>query len=648
MEKTEQKPNQSTPESKPAGDPSKEPAGEMKGDFKKVDGVNSEGDENKERGNWTGKLDFMLSLIGYAVGIGNIWRFPSLCYRNGGGAFLIPYLLAMIICGMTLFFMEVAWGQFCSQGPITAWKLCPAFKGAGYAMVVISFITTIYYNIIIAYTAFYFFASFGSTVPWADCNNPWNTPLCSSNYNGTVINGTWINRTMMYDLNITEPARVSPAEEYFTNYVLNMSDGMENMGTIQWKLALCLLFSWVVVFLCLMKGVKSSGRVVYFTATFPYVILFILMIRGVTLPGAGKGLKFFLIPQWDLLLKPKVWGDAFSQIFYSLGPAWGGLLTMASYNRFHHNALLDSIIVPLVNSGTSIFGGLAIFSVVGFMSEDLGVPISDVVKSGPGLAFVAYPEALARIPLAPFWSILFFFMLFTLGLDSQFGMVEGVCSAFIDTFPGLLRKRKTWFILGLSIAEFLLGLPMITNGGIYLFTVLDWYTGTISLFVVALCECVVISWIYGVGNFYDDIEMMLKKTPSLYWKICWLFITPFSIFFIILMTYIDYVPVYYGDYVYPPAGEIIGWLSASASLVMIPLWMILEFLTHSTGDGFVERVKSIMRPTEDWGPALDQYRTGRYRPLNEPKFSPIPMESKAESNGYHVHSNGAAYVDAKV
>ncbi|XP_077990965.1 sodium-dependent proline transporter-like [Glandiceps talaboti] len=574
----------------------------------------SEGAKNKERGNWSGRLDFILSLIGYAVGLGNIWRFPSLCYRNGGGAFLIPYLIAMLICGMPLFFLEVALGQFSSEGPITAWKLCPLFKGVGCAMVIISAITTIYYNVVIAYTVFYFFASFGKSVPWATCGNDWNTEFCTKNVNGTVVN----------------VSRTSPAEEYWTNYVLNINDGIENLGTVQWQLALCLLLSWIVVFLCLLKGVKTSGKVVYFTATFPYMVLVILLIRGATLPGAANGLKFFLIPKWESLLKAKVWGDAFSQIFYSLGPAWGGILTMASYNRFHHNILRDAIMVPLVNSGTSIFGGLAIFSVLGFMSHDLNRPIEDVVKSGPGLAFIMYAEALARIPLSPLWAILFFFMLFTLGLDTQFATIEGICSAIIDMFPRLLRKRKTLFILGFCIAQFLLGLPLVTRGGMYLLTVIDWYTGVIPLFIVGIFECIVISWIYGADAFYDDIAMMLGSRPNIWWRICWQGATPFSIVFIIIMTYVNYVPVYYGTYQYPPAGEIIGWLCAAASLIMIPLWMVIEYCVNSKGDGIIERLRSLVRPAADWGPALDECRTGKYaRKLNMKEVELLPIEKQS-------------------
>ncbi|XP_077992189.1 sodium-dependent proline transporter-like [Glandiceps talaboti] len=575
-------------------------------------GPNSEGSESNERGNWSGKLDFILSLIGFAVGFGNIWRFPALCYRNGGGAFLIPYLIALFICGMPLFYMEVAWGQFCSEGPITAWEVCPLFRGVGYAMVVLTGLTSIYYNVIIAYTAFYLFASFGTSVPWADCNNVWNTESCSVNYNDTVVNGTWYNQSMTQGLNLTINTRTSPAEEYWSRYVLNISDGIESFGAIQWRLALCLLFAWTVVFFCVVKGIKSSGKVVYFTATFPYVILLVLLVRGATLPGASNGLKFFLVPKWELLLEPKVWGDAFAQIFYSLGPAWGGILTMASYNRFHHNVLVDSIVVPLVNSGTSILGGFAIFSIVGFMSQNLDKPIEEVVSSGTGLTFVAYPEALARIPLAPLWSILFFFMLFTLGLDSQFAMMECVSTAFIDKFPALLRKRKIWFVLGLCIFGFVLGLPLVTQGGMYLFTIMDWYIGVISLFIVALFECLAIAWIYGADEFYTDIEMMLKSRPSILWRVCWQGITPLSIVFIIIMSYMDYVPVYYGHYTYPPIGQIIGWLCATASLVMIPIGMVIEYFVNGKGDGFIERIMSLVRPTEAWGPALDKNRTGKY------------------------------------
>uniref|UniRef100_A0ABM0MUZ5 Sodium- and chloride-dependent glycine transporter 2-like n=1 Tax=Saccoglossus kowalevskii TaxID=10224 RepID=A0ABM0MUZ5_SACKO len=394
------------------------------------------GDENVERGNWSGKLDFILSLIGYAVGMSNIWRFPILCYRNGGGAFLIPYVIFMMLCGMPLFFLEVAFGQFCSEGPITAWKVCRLFRGAGYAMIIITGLTTIYYNVLIMYILYYFIASFTAIpgVPWSECNNEWNTPACAI---------------------VQDHANI-------TNNNTLLLHQLRNSG-IHWDLALILLLTWLVIFMCLIRGIKTSGKVVYVTATFPYIVITILILRGVTLPGSLNGLKFFFIPRWELLASAKVWSDAATQVFFSLGPSWGGLLTMASYNKFHNNCLRDSVLVPIVNGATSIYCGIAVFSILGFLSKETGVELDKVVQAGPGLVFVVYPEALSRIPLSAFWSALFFLMMFTVCLDSQFVMVENVCSAFIDNFPKLLRPKKSLFVLFVCMVSYVLGLPMTTS-----------------------------------------------------------------------------------------------------------------------------------------------------------------------------------------
>ena len=396
------------------------------------------GDENEERGNWTGKLDFFLSCVGFAVGLGNIWRFPYLCYKSGGGAFLIPYVIFLVLCGLPLFFMEVSYGQFASLSPITVWRMSPLFKGVGYGMVIISGMVCVYYNIIITWTLYFLYMSFRAILPWSTCSNSWNTEYCylhteNSTMEDNSTSFNWRNVTalsnMTYNLtngvNMTENVltnktkHITPSEEFWQRHVLKMTDGIENMGGIRWELFICLVVAWVLVFLCLCKGVKSSGRVVYFTATFPYLVLVILLIRGVTLPGASEGLKFYLIPKWEKLATFQVWGDAAVQIFYSVGMAWGGLITMASYNKFHNNVYRDAMIVPLINCGTSIFAGLVIFSILGFMAHETGDKIEDVVTQGPGLVFVAYPEAVAKLPISPLWAVLFFLMLLTIGLDSQ-------------------------------------------------------------------------------------------------------------------------------------------------------------------------------------------------------------------------------------
>lgn len=400
-------------------------------------------DMDKNRGNWVGRLDFIMSCVSYAVGLGNIWRFPYLCYRNGGAVFLIPYLFFLILCGMPLFFAEVTYGQFASLSPITIWRLSPLFKGIGYGMVIISGIVCIYYNIIITWTLYYLFNSFYPELPWSSCGNPWNTELCATYQPDPVhanasafLNDTALNEPD-YIANKSEiiptalaAQRRSPSEEFWENHVLQISSGIEDLGGIRWELLGCLALAWVAVFLCLIKGIKSSGRVVYFTATFPYLVLVTLLVRGVTLPGSIDGIKFYLIPQWHKLLELKVWGEAAMQIFYSVGASWGALVTMASYNRFDNNMYRDARIVPLLNCGTSIFAGFVIFSVIGFMAYETGSTIDKVITQGPGLVFVVYPEAVARFPISQIWSVMFFSMLFSVGIGSQVTLSPPARSSF--------------------------------------------------------------------------------------------------------------------------------------------------------------------------------------------------------------------------
>merc|ERR1712200_325411 len=238
-------------------------------------------------------------------------------------------------------------------------------------------------------------------------------------------------------------------------------------GSPTWALTLCLLAAWIIIFLCLVKGIQSSGKVVYFTATFPYVVLFILLIRAVTLPGASLGITFYLVPDWSKLSDVSVWNDAAAQIFFSLSVAGGGLVTLASYNKFNNNILRDTLIVCLGNCMTSFVAGFAIFSVLGFMANEVGLGIEDVVSSGTGLAFVAYPDLVTRMPGSTLWAILFFLMLFTLGLDSEFAIVENMLTGVLDFYPKL-RSKKFYVIGGICFTMFILGLPLTCPGGGYL------------------------------------------------------------------------------------------------------------------------------------------------------------------------------------
>ncbi|GFR33859.1 sodium- and chloride-dependent glycine transporter 2 [Trichonephila clavata] len=568
-----------------------------------------------ERGVWGRQLDFLLSCIGYAVGLGNIWRFPYLCYMCGGGAFLIPYLFFLIVCGMPMFFLELSFGQFASLGPITIWKIAPLFKGLGYGMVIISGIVCIYYNMIIAWTLYYMYQSY--SVPWATCDNWWNTQDCvkespvtfDSNFtsqNDTNLTNYFTSNSTDAALNmLTNTSKKTSSEEFWLYNVLHQSSGIDDLGEIQQPLALTLFIAWFLVFLCLLKGVKSSGKVVYVSATFPYVVLVCLLVRGVTLPGAWDGIVFYLYPRWELLLSFKVWGYAAAQIFYSVGASWGAVLTMASYNRFYNNVYRDAVIIPLINCATSIFAGFVVFSIIGFMAYETGNSIEDVVSEGPGLAFVVYPEAISRLPLSTFWSFLFFIMLFAIGLDSQFGMFETTISAFVDEYPAL-KKHKVLFTGCLCFLMFLLGLPCTTAGGMYILQLMDWYSAAFSLMVISLLELICISWVYGIERFFMDISLMIKRTPPFWWKLCWCYITPGTIACLLLFIAINHEAVTYDDYIYPEWSIVVGWMIAMCSIVPIPIVGIIQLLK---AEGTLkERFISTLQPTDQWGPALEEHR----------------------------------------
>lgn len=283
---------------------------------------------------WGRQIEFVLTLIGYCVGLGNVWRFPYLCFKNGGGAFLIPYVICLVLLGMPLFALEVAFGQFGGRGPLTIWYISPTFRGIGIAAVMISGVIQVYYGVVIAWAIYYLFASMAPELPWQRCAE------CS------CFLYDFPNATMDTLYNITgsncssftgEPRAAS--EIYFVDNVLQMSPGIDQLGNIKWDITLCNLLGWGIVFAVLSKGIKSLGKVVYFTATVPYLILTVLLVRGIMLEGSMLGIQFYLTPDFSRLSDAKVWSDAAVQVFFSMSACQGGLIAMSSYNRFDNNVL---------------------------------------------------------------------------------------------------------------------------------------------------------------------------------------------------------------------------------------------------------------------------------------------------------------------
>merc|ERR1711902_431471 len=408
--------------------------------------------------------------------------------------------------------------------------------------------------------------------------------------------------------------RKSSSGQYLTKEVLKESISIEaaDFGSPDWKLTLCLMMAWIIIFLCLIKGIKSSGKVVYVTATFPYVVLIILLIRAVTLEGASLGIQFYLTPDFTKLADIKVWEAAAVQIFFSLSVAGGGLITLSSYNKFHNNILRDTAIVCIGNCMTSFIAGFAIFSVLGFMATELGVEVKDVAKSGTGLAFEAYPDLVTRLPAAPFWAVLFFLMLFTLGLDSQFAIVETILTGILDYMPKL-RPKKTLIVGAVCTIGFICGLPLCCPGGGYLLDLLDYYAAGWPYLFIGLCEFIIIAYIYGVQNYFDDLYHMTKLNPGMWGKSHLVFVymtlSPLIITVILIFSWTGYEPLTKGDYEYPPYANALGWLIAMIAILAVPFVGIYQiiykmFVEHKDIGDFGERLSQtfddLLHHTPEW------------------------------------------------
>lgn len=567
------------------------------------------------RGNWGSKWEFLLSCIGLSVGIGNVWRFPYLAYENGGGAFLIPYIIMLLLAGKPMYFMELAFGQYSGKSCLAVWSSVPIAKGVGFGMMTVCLIIVIYYNVIIAYTIFYISSTFQSVLPWSSCDFEWaeNTSCM-----------------MRFESRNSTEERKTPSQVYWEKYVLDTTSTLSDLGGIKWDLCLCLLLGWIIVAACLIKGIKSSGKVVYFAATFPYVILISLLVCGMMQKGAINGVLFFITPSWTKLKDIQVWQAAAGQMFFSLSISMGALISYSSYNDFKNNIFRDAMVVSVLDTFTSVIAGLVIFSVLGAMAHDLQVDVSEVVASGPGLAFVAYPEALAPLPISQLWSFLFFFMLFILGLDSEFALLENILTSVADEFP-ILRKYKMFFCIITSCCCFLLGLPCVTRGGQYILSLMDKYGGGTAVVFVAIFESIAVGWLYGVSRFCGDIENMLGIKPGWYWKITWMVTTPIVLSFVFIYSLINHIPIHLENPLYPSWANAVGWCLAGFPMIQIPLWVII-IIYKQDGSCFKEKFKLALKSTSEWGP-----NDSELKEILKENFKKDSMEKFNDDKIYSVH-----------
>ncbi|XP_076755461.1 sodium-dependent nutrient amino acid transporter 1 isoform X1 [Xylocopa sonorina] len=534
------------------------------------------------RAQWDSKAEFLMSCVAFSVGLGNVWRFPYTAYENGGGAFLVPYIIVLFIVGKPIYYMEMILGQFSSRSCVEVWSVSPAFRGIGYGVTISVFLVVTYYCSLMALTVYYLLASFQSVLPWAFCWDEWGDTCFDSNSSN--------NET-------ANVSKSSSADLYFRKVVLNEAGMHEGLGVPSWKLVLSLLTSWIFVFIVLSNGVKSSGKAAYFLALFPYVIMISLLVRAVTLEGAVDGIVFLFKPTWEKIFDPSVWYAAVTQSFFSLGVCFGAVIMYSSYNRFDHNVLRDCTLVTTLDLGTSLIAGTTIFGILGNLAHESGKEdISTVVRAGTGLAFISYPEALAKFTVVPqLFAVLFFLMLFILGIGTTVAFTAVINSVIKDKFP----RFQDWQVSGaVSLAGFLVGIVYCTRGGQYILNLVDYFGGTFIIVFLACFEVIAISWVYGVDNFLDDTEFMVGTRPSCYWRFCWCFLTPLTLFSILFYFLSEMRPIKYNGEYYPTSAYVVGWLLLGLGVIQLPIWMTVGRFRQNKEESCLDILKS----SSDWGP----------------------------------------------
>ncbi|XP_054740386.1 sodium-dependent nutrient amino acid transporter 1 isoform X2 [Anastrepha obliqua] len=347
----------------------------------------------KPKEQWGNEIEFLFSCISLSVGLGNIWRFPYIAFQNGGGAFVIPYLIVLLIIGRPIYYLEIILGQFSGRGCIKAFNMAPIMKGVAAGQVLATGASITYYSSIMALTLRFLIASFSKVLPWSYCREEWGDSCLNESI--SMANASSAQKQRQ--------AKMSSAELYFQKVILHEQEDIFNgLGTPNWELVGCLAVAWFIIGGVLIRGVKSSGKAAYFLGVFPYVVLLVLLLRAVTLPGAMDGIIYFFKPQWSELLNPLVWYAAVTQVFFSLAICFGTLITYASYNNFSRNVYKDIVIITTMDSCSSIIAGCITFGILGNLAFKTGAPdVASVVKGGAGLAFISYPDAIAKFEFIP-------------------------------------------------------------------------------------------------------------------------------------------------------------------------------------------------------------------------------------------------------
>ncbi|MFG3404688.1 sodium-dependent transporter [Streptomyces sp. NPDC048142] len=435
------------------------------------------------REQWATRTGFLLAAIGSAVGLGNIWRFPAIAYENGGGAFLLPYLIALLTAGIPLLIMEYAIGRKYRLSPPAALRrMARPAEVIGWWQVVISFVIATYYAVIIAWAVRYVGFSFGRQ--WGDDPE-------------AFLFGDFLR------------APETPA----------FLDGF--VPGVFWPLVAVWAVVLVILAFGIRRGIERANKIFI---PLLFVLFAALVIRALTLEGAALGLDALFTPNWSELANGSVWVAAYGQIFFSLSIGFGIMITYASYLGRRADLTGSALVAGFANSSFEILAGIGVFATLGYLATASGAGVDEVVGAGIGLAFVAFPAVISEMPLGSLFGVLFFSSLVIAGLSSLISIVQVVVSAVQDR-TGMRRIPAVMGIGGLIALVSILLFP--TESGIYLLDASDHFINQYGIALAALVGLIVIVWVLRqLPGLQANADATSAVRLGHWWRICLGVITP--------------------------------------------------------------------------------------------------------------------------
>lgn len=453
------------------------------------------------------RISFLLAAIGSAVGLGNIWRFPYVAYDNGGGAFLVPYLVALLTAGIPLLFLDYALGhRFRGSAPLAFRRIRSWAEPVGWVQVGVCFFITIYYAAIIGWAGLYTIKSLGRV--WGD-----------------------------------DP------ETYFTSNFLHFDKSSAFSTHIVTEIAIAIAITWILTIAVLAAGVDEGiGRISKIFMPVLTVLFIIVVIQALFLDGAAKGLDAFFTPNWEALKNPTVWIAAYGQIFFSLSVGFGIMLTYASYLKPRTNLTGTGLVTAFANSSFEVLAGIGVFAALGFMATQNGKDVHEVASSGIGLAFIAFPTIINQMPggVGALFGALFFGSLTIAGFTSLFSLLEVVVSAVKDKLN--LPRKTTAISLGVVMALISLAL-FSTTSSLSTLDIMDKFTNNIGIVAIALISIIIIDWILRrINEFGLHLNAVSSFHVGTTWRICVVNLTTTVLGYTLLQELINLIKEPYGGY----------------------------------------------------------------------------------------------------